>query len=172
MLFQGRYASGFLYAGLGMFFLLTACTPSNQHVVTKVIDGDTVEVTLADKTLQKIDLKFVDAPEREQPMGREASIYLTNNLLQQAISFDEHNRILLDDKPVAQLMIEKGLAWNVSEEAAFDVQLAYRAAQDLAIKQQIGLWGLEHALRVPPWEWRRQATQPSQRRMQRPSQQQ
>ncbi|XOV81284.1 MAG: thermonuclease family protein [Aestuariibacter sp.] len=145
--------------GISLLALLLACTTDKQLVVSRIIDGDTIEITFPDGSTEKLDLAHIDAPERAQPMGRQATLYLQKNLLKQVVSFDEYDRILLRGKPVALLMLQQGLAWDASEKAPFDVQLAYQNAHHQAQESGVGLWGLEHALRVPPWQWRQDATQ-------------
>ena len=55
--------------------------------VEKVIDGDTVYGILEDKTY-KIRLAEIDAPERDQPLGRQSKIFLRKLLVDG--EFDAH----------------------------------------------------------------------------------
>ena len=55
---------------------LSACAGSITGKVTRVSDGDTVWVTDAAKLKHKVRLDRIDAPEKDQPWGRESSAVL------------------------------------------------------------------------------------------------
>ena len=59
--------------------------------VHKIFDGDTLEVQMQDGTFHILELAFIDAPEREQPYGREAVDYLKFQLLNKKILYRNHN---------------------------------------------------------------------------------
>lgn len=136
------------------------CAPASPKV-TQIIDGDTVKVTFPNGNVQHVDLVYIDAPEREQPMGREARAYLREKLLEQPVTFDAEKRLLLNGQPVAKALLENGLAWQSPDEAPFDIDLDYRSTQQQAMNNARGLWSLPHSLRVPPWQWRQDAKRPS-----------
>lgn len=158
------------------WLILAGCSPAPVYRVSAVIDGDTLKITHPDGSVRQTELLWIDAPEREQPMGRQATLYLQKNLLKQEVSFDKHQQVLMDNTPVAQLLLENGLAWDISQDAPFEIQLRHREIQAQAMNNGVGLWSLEHALRVPPWQWRQDAKKQSpwsmnQQRQQRRNQQ-
>src|SRR5512132_197865 len=55
--------------------------------VTRVIDGDTIDVLLS-TGLIRVRLQGVDAPERDQPGGREAQQWLRRRLIDHAVQLE------------------------------------------------------------------------------------
>lgn len=144
------------------FVLLSGCIERQAPTakVIKVPDGDTIVVELPNKKQLSRDIRYVDAPEREQPFGREAQLALSALLLNAELPVDVIKReqlLTVDDQPVALKLVASGTAWVEAgiNDPAIARQLvdAQRAAQNA----QLGLWGQDHALLVPPWTWRRQS---------------
>lgn len=150
---------------------ITACTaPTPENQVMSIKDGDTFVVQYQDGTQQTIDLQHADAPEREQPFGREAMQFLKAEVLNKSITVTKDNTVLVNGKNLDLLMLQAGFAWhspkNSATTATFENQYAYNQAQTDAMNNQAGLWQLAHSLRVPPWVWRNQATERSSNPMQ------
>ena len=87
--------------------------------VTRVIDGDTLDVLLASGRI-RVRLHGVDAPERDQPSGREASEWLRQRVqdrevLLEPVTQDRYERmvaiVLLDDANVNRELLRAGHAW-------------------------------------------------------------
>ncbi len=92
-------------------------------IVTRVTDGDTVWVALpAGSQPVKVRLEGIDAPERCQAWGAEATAALTQRLLNRAVtarlrSIDRYGRyigkILDDTEDVGQRLVKDGHAWSI-----------------------------------------------------------
>lgn len=128
------------------------------NAVTKIIDGDSFVLSHHDGKVETIDLKWVDAPEREQPFGREARQYLKDNLLNQTITFTTQGEVLVNGENLNLALVRMGYAWLSPTETDFTQLFAYDEAQNEAMNHLRGFWGLTHELRVPPWVWREQST--------------
>ena len=127
--------------------------------VVKVLDGDTIEVLLADK-IERIRLSEIDCPEKGQPFGQ-ASKRLVLKLAAGKIvtvnvhTVDRYGRI------VGEVILPEGLNLNahlVAEGYAWHYKYYSDnpALAQLEIRAKIrkaGLW--EEPNPVPPWEWRR-----------------
>lgn len=141
--------------------------------VVKVIDGDTLRLR-RDTHSFTAKLAFIDAPEREQPFGRESKNHL-NNLLQDSdvliqpkgdnwLVFRHGNNINLTQ-------LQQGYAWpseailaSVQKNTATD---PYLVAYQTASENLRGLWAQGHDLRISPWQWREQTVERSPRQMTR-----
>lgn len=128
-----------------------------------VFDGDTLEVKTQDGFIRIIELAYIDAPEREQPYGREAIAYLKHHVLGQPIlmrNIKETQEVFFQGVNINFEMTTQGLAWINEEAFHFPDFEFYQQAQEKASLQGIGLWGLDHKLRIRPKQWRQQAKEP------------
>jgi micrococcal nuclease len=154
--------------------ILTACSsepqdPSGRSFeakVSRVIDGDTIEIALDQKnnlnTKETVRLLLVDTPETVhpekpvQPFGKEASDYskklLTGKTVQVELDVsdrDSYGRLLayiwLDGKLFNELLIEQGLA-RVAYIFPPNVKYVdrFQAVQRKAQEAGIGIWSLEN----------------------------
>jgi endonuclease YncB( thermonuclease family) len=129
--------------------------------VTRVIDGDTLDVLL-DSGRIRVRLQGVDAPELRQPRGREAARWLQQrlrdqNVLLEPVSQDRYERmvavVFLEDVNVNRELVRQGQAWAYrqylrrKDRILCDLEAAAR-------KQRLGLWALPAAQRAAPWEYR------------------
>ena len=125
--------------------------------ITHVIDGDTLKVD------GKISVRLaeIDAPERDQPFGSEATralAQLTANRTArfEVVDVDRYGRyvahVFVDDAQINHEMVRRGFAWAytryVRDLEVIDLEKAAR-------RQGVGLWMLPEADRDPPWIWRR-----------------
>lgn len=149
----------------GIVVFLSGCQKAPPDIVVKrVIDGDTLLVTAPDGSEKRLELAYIDAPEREQPFGREARDFVSNKLLNQPILVDldgSAQEVLIGGKSLNLEMVELGLAWVSPKIGNAVVGESYLDAQTQAINKMSGFWSAEHELRVPPWQWRKQATERS-----------
>lgn len=140
--------------------LIVACSPY-QPSVEQVVDGDTL-VLLGDKS-EKYDLAYIDAPEREQPFGKEAKNFLKETVNSESVSFivtdDKKVEVIFEGKSLNLVMVEKGYAWALPSIADSNKAMLYSEAQKTAVDNLSGLWGLGHGLMVAPWQWRQQSTE-------------
>ena len=127
--------------------------------VTRVLDGDTIEVALSSGPVQ-VRFGSVDAPEKKQPWGREAREALTRKLggrevVLDVVSQDQYDRLVavvgLDDENVNAWLVRQGHAW-VYRQYATDT--SYCAWEVEARSGRSGLWALPAAQQHAPWEFR------------------
>ena len=136
---------------------------------TKVIDGDTIHVVTGGNVRFKVRLERIDAPESDQPYGKEATDYLAKLIKGRTVRVewvkkDRYGRILgivyydqpgnPNSKPNRQdinlTMVSTGNAWHYSY---FDQTPAYAAAESAAKEKKLGLWASDNV--VSPYEWRK-----------------
>lgn len=126
--------------------------------VIGVKDGDTI-VVLVDGKSFTIRLAHIDCPEKKQPFGMRAKLFVSNLCFGKEVklrgnSYDRYKRliaevILPNGDILNKELIKAGLAWHFkkyskSEEYA-NLELKARASK-------IGLWSEENP--IAPWEWR------------------
>ncbi len=139
-----------------------AAQPATVTVV-KVVDGDTVDVRFDDGSLERLRLIGMDTPEVVDPRkpvqcyGREASGHAHELLDGQAVSIetdpsqgdrDKYGRLLAylylpDGTSFAQAMIADGYAHEYTYRLPYAYQADFRAAQQAAIENGLGLWAPE-----------------------------
>ena len=140
--------------------------------VTRVSDGDTIHVVTGGNEKYKVRLDRIDAPESDQPYGKESAAYLSKLINGRTVRVewvkkDQNGRILgivyLDSikqsntsnnqtirQDVNLTMVATGNAWHYSY---FDKTLAYATAEAAAKSKKLGLWAAENP--INPYEWRR-----------------
>ena len=139
---------------------------------TRVSDGDTIHVVTDGNVKFKVRLDRIDAPEKDQPYGKESTAYLTSLIRGKTVRVewqkkDLYGRVLgivyatvpsassrtgADQKPqdINLLLVSTGNAWHYSY---FDKTPAYSAAESAAKEKKFGLWAAENP--INPYEWRR-----------------
>jgi endonuclease YncB( thermonuclease family) len=126
--------------------------------VVGVTDGDTIKV-LRGKTLYKVRLNGIDAPEQKQAYGRKAKDFLASLVFERQVEvivrdMDRYGRyvgdVMVGGKSANAALVAAGLAWQYTEYSK-DPSLA--ALQKMAKSKRIGLW--IDAAPLPPWEFRR-----------------
>lgn len=127
--------------------------------VTDVIDGDTIRVQLASGPI-RVRLHAVDAPERDQPYGREALATLyarvaNRDVELEVVDQDRYDRqvavVVVAGVNVNAELVQQGHAWAYRE---YLTDLEYCRWEGAARQQQKGVWALPVAEQVAPWEWR------------------
>lgn len=128
--------------------------------VVGILDGDTVDILDSTKTVHRIRLADIDAPEKSQPYGKAAKQYLSELVFGKTVTVTiigdggwnrELGRVVINGVHVNQHLIESGNAWvyrKYSNDAAL-IQL-----EDKAKNNRSGLWRLPEKDQIPPWEWR------------------
>ena len=127
--------------------------------VTNVVDGDTIDVRLEDGTTERIRAIGIDTPEVVDPrmpvqcFAREASSYAHALLDGQAVSIgldpsqgerDRYGRLLAylwlaDGRNFGEVMIADGFAHEYTFDLPYASQSAFKAAQEQAMANQVGL---------------------------------
>lgn len=146
-------------------------TQSNAQTKTSI------QTSSRQKHQQTIALAYIDAPEIEQPFGKTAKDYLKNKLQDKNVLLRYVNEqtsetsgesaspvaaeLFIDGININLDLLDQGLAWSTVKPplTTSNVHDSYTNAQTNAMNTGSGLWALEHGLRVPPWQWRAQATE-------------
>ena len=126
-------------------------------VLTRVIDGDSYEVRVGREVI-KVRLYGIDAPESDQPFGREATEFvmqfLHSPVLLEDKGKDRYQRTLaelyIDGRRLSLTLVSQGLAHHFVKYSD-DITLAKAEAQ--ARKKRVGLWTQSNP--IPPWDWRK-----------------
>lgn len=127
--------------------------------VTRVLDGDTIEVALSSGPIH-VRFGSVDAPEKNQPWGREARDALARKLGEReveldVVSQDRYERLVavvgLDGENVNAWLVQQGYVWVYRQYATDKKYCAWEAEARSARR---GLWALPAAQRHAPWEFR------------------
>lgn len=144
-------------------------------IVTKVSDGDTIQVRDSSGTKVKIRLYGIDAPETEkgnrktrrvsklgQPYGEEAFAALSGKIVGQGVrvevmDIDRYKRsvsvVRLGKRDINAEMIREGWAWAYRQYLGRPYASEYIRAEELARREQRGLWKQNNP--QPPWEFRK-----------------
>ena len=151
----------FIYFGLS-FLVFLSFDASSEFIqdlkVEKIIDGDTVYASLEGKTY-KLRLTEIDAPERDQPFGRQSKVFLRELLKDGEFDADisgkdQYGRYLArlydNGVDINRKMVNEGMAW-VYDFYVTD-QTFYKNQQS-AQQEKKGIWSKRFP--APPWEWRR-----------------
>lgn len=123
--------------------------PSDSLMVVKVLDGDTF--VLADG--KSVRIAMIDAPEKGQPLYREATQYVMALLLNQRVKLipagaghDIYGRLLaevyLDTLNVGCSILKAGLAVIYIYSDNIYLKDKYLPAQITALKEKTGIWSL------------------------------
>lgn len=160
----GRMASKGLRSGLPDAYAGESRAPamSAAHeiagIVTKVSDGNTIQLTDAQGVQHKIRLLDIDAPEAGQTFGAKSTARLNALVGGKPVRVtysqtDKYGRILgtvwLDGRDVNLQMVSEGMAWCYH----YSKNDRYAAAQSAARTRRIGLWANPNA--QDPWAYRK-----------------
>ena len=141
----------------GLAFGAQAETFSAKVIV--VMDGDTVMV-LRDGHKTKIRLANIDAPEKDQPFGKQSRDSLVELVGKKQVQIesravDQYGRIVglisADGHNVNQEQVQRGFAWEYSH---YHADKTYIRLQNEAQQARRGLWAQTSP--QEPWQWRKQ----------------
>ena len=134
--------------------------------VVGIADGDTLTLLDGSKTLHRIRIDAIDAPERSQPYGqraRQSLVDLANGRGARAecAKTDRYGRavcrVIVDGLDVGLEQVRRGLAWyyvKYAREQTADVRLHYAQAEIDARTARVGLWTAPQP--IAPWDYRRE----------------
>jgi endonuclease YncB( thermonuclease family) len=146
---------------IGLLWLVTstaALACEKCEVVVEVIDGDTVVVMCEGKAKQ-VHLTSVDAPQMQQPYGKEAKTFTENLMMNHVatINYIDNNRAAditsSDGKSLKWGLIRAGLAWyppNHQKNTLRDVSDKVGKYERKARRARKGLWAQNNP--QPPWQ--------------------
>ncbi len=156
-------------AALGLFMLLVLLRPATAQPASypytiegdavAITDGDTIKV-LRGKTLYKIRLNGIDAPEKKQAYGMKSKDFLAGLVFKRRVevivrSMDRYGRyvgdVLVDGRSANAALVAAGLAWQYT---AYSTDPALAALEKDARLKRLGLWADRSPM--PPWEFRHQ----------------
>ena len=131
-----------------------------RGTVLEVKDGDSLVVRLESGPVE-VRLHAADAPEYDQPGGRQAQAALRQRLPRGAVvtlepvEQDRYSRLVAtvfeDEQNVDQWLVREGHAWAYRYHTD---NAEYCVLEDEARRAQRGVWALPAAQRVAPWDWR------------------
>lgn len=134
--------------------------------VIRVTDGDTVTVKLQSGPI-KVRFYGIDAPERDQPHGKEAASLLRQQINGKVVELipveqDQYDRlvavVMLGERNINLEMVARGNAWAYRYYLGdFRDDRQYCEWEATAREQQLGLWRLPAKSKRAPWEWRRRS---------------
>lgn len=146
-----------------------------EGTVTKVTDGDTLQVTDDLGTRVKVRLYGIDAPERErrdkftgatrrpgQPYGEESFLTLRQKTDRQRVridvlDIDKYRRLVgvvrIGERDINREMLDEGMAWAYRKYLRGEPALIYTEAEEQARGNRRGIW--QQTEPVPPWLFRK-----------------
>jgi endonuclease YncB( thermonuclease family) len=133
--------------------------PTLSGMVTRVIDGDTIEVQLSSGPI-RVRMHSIDTPEKDQPWGLEAQVALAGHVNGKRVELepvtqDHYDRLVavvfLGSENINAWMVQQGDAWAYRD---YLEDPSYCAWEAVARASRLGLWSLPPGSRVAPWEWR------------------
>ncbi len=143
-------------------FALSAIAEVIPATLIKIYDGDTVTVMFPGESKPKrVRLYGIDAPEMDQPGGKEAREALVELIGKKEIAIDSQGTdvygrtigiVLADQQDLCLEMLKLGRVWYYREYAK--QRKDYAEAEAKAKEQKLGIWGTESP--VAPWTWRKQ----------------
>lgn len=132
--------------------------PSYQAKVSRVVDGDTVEIEYRKKYIL-VDLAGVDAPEKGQFYALNARGLLSQWVKGKYVTVIEVERrsevvvarLYVNGRDVAGSLVSSGAAWVMTSS---NQNIDLMALQVQAKFNRKGVWQEENPM--PPWQWREQ----------------
>ena len=126
--------------------------------IKKIVDGDTVHVFHQDETY-KVRLIEIDAPERNQPYGKDSTDYLKLLLNEGKVDVEisgtdrygrKLGRLYWKGRDINREMVTAGYAWVYDD---YVTDKSFYENQSKARELRKGLW--KDLNSIPPWVWRR-----------------
>jgi len=130
---------------------------SNLYLVTRVIDGDTIEI----KTGERVRLVCIDTPESGEYYYKEAKDYLNSLVLDKEVILeqdisetDRYDRLLryiyLEDGTfVNEMIVKEGYAQAYQYKPDVTLCPIIEDAEDYAQERELGIWAKEEEEEVP-----------------------
>lgn len=162
-----------LLAGLLGVLMDAPLATTLQGTAVRVLDGDTLIVADGRQRKIRVRLSGIDAPEKNQSYGRQASANLAALVLGKAVTLqwekrDAYGRVIGQvlvapsacsscgrSVDIGLAQITAGYAWGYrseSREQTHEDKLRFAFAENSARARHRGLWSAPQP--VPPWQWR------------------
>jgi len=150
-----------MYKAIILILLLATSANAELATVTRVIDGDTLKVTLSGKT-ESIRLYGIDAPEKRQAYGLSAKDFLEVMVEGKSVNItpldtDRYGRTVaivnLNTQNLQEQLILAGYAWVYPQYCRRSFCTAWATLQGISAGNRVGLWAGPAPVR--PWEWRK-----------------
>ena len=135
-----------------------------RATVLRVSDGDTIAVRIKGEEV-RIRLYGIDAPEKNQPGGAEATAFLedlllTNEVMVKTLDVDKYGRevavvSIIDGcnlLQVQQMLLDYGLVWVYDKYCRASFCKDWKEIEVRARENKAGIWAGEP---VEPWVWRK-----------------
>jgi len=144
-----------------LILLLATSAQAELARVTRVIDGDTIEVTLSGKT-ESIRLYGVDSPEIKQAYGMSArnftETFVNGKMVDIIFTGDggwgrRSAIVMYGTQNLQEQLILAGYAWVYPQYCRKSFCTAWSTLQGISAGNRVGLWAQPAPVR--PWEWRR-----------------
>lgn len=107
-------------------------------------------------------LRGIDAPEKDQPFGKEsgdmlASMVQGKMVSVKAMDIDRYGRltgyVFCGGKNINLKQVQAGMAWSYKEYLDRPYVSEFYDFERIARKSRLGLWQQDNP--IPPWEWRK-----------------
>ncbi len=156
-----------LFLTFNFFFQCSNLSNANELIfgsISKISDGDTLHIESINKKKIKVRLAGIDAPELNQPFGKNSKKILTNflnkNIKLRVLSKDRYKRtigiIYYNNHDINYHILKSGAAWAYKKylyQLPISVKKKYQSLEALSRKNKIGLW--KDSNPIPPWKWRK-----------------
>ena len=153
----------FLVRHLISFSFIIAChyglAQSTIHSkAIRILDGDTFEILLNQKTSYKVRLTDIDAPEKKQDFGYVAKQKLASYIMGKEVKviydkLDRNKRILghvyYQHQSINLRMVSEGFAWHFKK---YSTAPRFAQAEQRVRQLKKGLWVQPHP--IAPWDFR------------------
>ena len=147
-----------------VLFISSICSAEylDNLAIKRIVDGDTVHVFHQDETY-RVRLIEIDAPERNQPYGRDSTDYLKFLLKEGGVDVEisgtdrygrKLGRLYWKGRDINREMVTAGYAWVYDD---YVTDKSFYENQSKARELKKGLW--KDLSAVPPWEWRKRKKQ-------------
>jgi endonuclease YncB( thermonuclease family) len=142
------------------FLNLKGYSQEYEGTIIRVIDGDTYIFLTANGSFT-VRMYGIDAPEHDQPYGKESSEFLSKYLNSEAITkvngTDKDDRsvgtLLVNSRDINLLSIKGGFSWHYKR---YSSDTDYATAEEYAKRNKLRIWSLPNP--IPPWTWRQRRT--------------
>jgi micrococcal nuclease len=145
-----------------LFLFISFNLYSQSGTVVRIKDGDTIVVLDELNNQITIRLAEVDCPESNQPFGKKAKQFTTEqvalkNVTYKIVSIDRYGRtigkVFYDGKYLSEEIIKNGFGWHYKK---YSTSLKLSGMEQNAQNKKMGLWIDKNP--TAPWNFRKKLT--------------